>query len=120
MKSKDCNNSPKNKLMEDLLLALIQKKSKMLDSLIDEETIIVLPDGVVTEGVMKGACFDFSFSRAKELRVLSSLSHGKVGAVNASVQLTKTKKTHICAFFEFTSVTMRKVATIHLFQKRPV
>lgn len=120
-RSKDCGNSPKNIQVENLFIYIVDNDRRNIDPYVNRKLTITFPNGqTLTENLDKLRFFEFTTSKTSTLEILSIASHGKVGAVNGMVQLTKKERRYVSAFFEFTSVSAKLLAKMHLYQSTSV
>src|SRR5699024_9228994 len=102
-RSKDCGNSPKNKLVEDIAIALETGDIEFLSSILahDAEWGYVGGTAVATKGILDHVD---TLSTPTELSVRRVMSHGKVGAANGTVAYEGGSRLQFCHVLEFTSV----------------
>lgn len=109
-RSANCGNSPKNKMAEDIAVALETRDIQFLSTILDSEATWNYVDGTVTPAE---AILDHvgALNTPTSLTIDRVLSHGKVGAVNGDVARGKSKQ-RFCHVIEFTSVKCNQVCRI--------
>lgn len=113
-RSKDCGNSPKNKMVEDIAIALVTQDADFLFSILDSEAVwnymggsATSPDAILDQ---VGAA-----NRPTSLTVDHVMSHGKVGSVNGSARRGKNEQ-RFCHVIEFTSVKCNRIRRIESYE----
>ena len=115
--SKDCGNSPKNKRVEEIAIALETGNLTFLKELLTEESTWELSDKGVAEGE---DILNHVQSRRKNITSITidhAISHGKVGTANGSGQNKKGQVTGFSHVIEFTSAKYTKIHRICSYQK---
>jgi hypothetical protein len=109
-RSKDCGNSPKNKMVENIAIALEARDIDFLTSMLDTETEWNYVAGTATTAaailVQVG-----ELDKPSSLTVDHVISHGKVGAVNGYARKGKSEQ-RFCHVIEFTSVKCNRIRRI--------
>lgn len=110
IRSADCGNSPKNKMAEDIAVALEIRDIEFLETVLDAEAIWSYMDGSSTtsESILNHVG---ALDKPTSLTINRVLSHGKVGAANGDVKRGKSSQ-RFCHVIEFTSVRCNKVCRI--------
>lgn len=93
IRSKDCGNSPKNQLVEDLTVALLTHDLQTAAALTTEDVQWHLANGKSIHGreaVLKEA---ENVRSIQKLTVLHALTHGKSGAVNGNAAYARCPQT---------------------------
>jgi len=102
VRSSDCGNSPKNKLAEDIAIAMEVADVAFLTPFFDASTAWRRPDG---ERIGAAAIIE-TLRTAKppsRVEVEHALSHGRVGAVSGSRKVGRAEE-RFCHVIEFSSV----------------
>ena len=88
IRSKDCGNSPKNRLVEDFTVALAIGDSKGVSRLVTDDVEWVIAGGRKMVGVAEvtRAVDDARPARPYSVTIDHVMSHGKLGAASGSVQ----------------------------------
>ena len=109
-RSTDCGNSPKNRMVEDIAIALDTGDSDFLSAILDSGAVWNYVGGTATtpEAILKQIS---AVKTPASLTVDHVTSHGKVGAVNGKVRRGKTEQ-RFCHVIEFTSVKCNQVRRI--------
>jgi hypothetical protein len=109
-RSTDCGNSPKNKMVEDIAIALDTRDIDFLSFILDSEAVWNHEGGTSTTSE---AILDQVGAVAKptSLTVDHVMSHGKVGAVNGTAKRER-REHRFCHVIEFTSVKCNRVRRI--------
>lgn len=109
-RSADCGNSPKNKMTEDIAVALEIRNIEFLATILDSEATWNYVGGSVTtaENILDHVS---ALNKPTSLTIDRVMSHGKVGAVNGETKQGK-KPQRFCHVIEFTSVKCNKVFRI--------
>src|SRR5690554_3954958 len=109
-RSADCGNSPKNKIVEDIVIALETNGVEFLSTILDPDATWNYAGGTVATGeaiLGKVGVLDSPTS----LTIDRVMSHGKVGAANGNVARGKNVQ-RFCYVIEFTSVKCSQVFRI--------
>ncbi|MBB3063281.1 nuclear transport factor 2 family protein [Microbulbifer rhizosphaerae] len=109
-RSMDCGNSPKNKMVEHIAIALDTQDTDFLSSILDSEAVWSYVGGTATtsEAILDQVG---AVNKPTSLTVDHVMSHGKVGAVNGNVKRGKSEQ-RFCHVIEFTSVKCNRVCRI--------
>ncbi|WP_308365944.1 MULTISPECIES: hypothetical protein [unclassified Microbulbifer] len=109
-RSMDCGNSPKNKMVEDIAIALDTRDTDFLSSILDSEAVWSYVGGTATtsEAILDQVGV---MNKPTSLTVDHVMSHGKVGAVNGNAKRGKSEQ-RFCHVIEFTSVKCNRVRRI--------
>jgi hypothetical protein len=112
VRSKDCGNSPKNQLVENLAVALATGDTATATKLVtdDVEWSIVGAEELHGRDAIV-VVLERAGTKGSKLTVAHVLSHGKVGAVNGVVE-HKSRVTHFCDMFEFANAKGTSIARI--------
>lgn len=108
--SKDCGNSPKNKFVQDVIVALEIGKATPEDF-----SEYVIWEGISEEPINgRTALFQELAERATPIavNVEHAISHGKVGAANGEIILGNGHRRRFSHVLEFTSAKANRVAVI--------
>jgi len=109
-RSTDCGNSPKNKMAEDIGIAVEMRDCEYLSSILDSEAVWIYLGSKTTTA---NKILDTLSSQDKPtaLTIDHAISHGKVGAVNGYAEHGKGKQ-RFCHIIEFTSTKCHQVKRI--------
>lgn len=109
-RSADCGNSPKNRMVEDIAVALETRDRAFLSGILEPEAIWNHVGGTVTtaEAIQDQVR---ALGKPTGLAIDCVMSHGKVGAVNGKVKRGKSEQ-RFCHVIEFTSVKCNRVRRI--------
>ncbi|CAM3686057.1 nuclear transport factor 2 family protein [Rheinheimera salexigens] len=109
-RSADCGNSPKNKMAEDIVVALETRDIEFLSTLLDSEATWNYVGGTVTTAE---AILDHvgALNAPASVMIDRVMSHGKVGAVNGDAARGKSEQ-RFCHVIEFTSAKCNQVCRI--------
>lgn len=112
VRSKDCGNSPKNQLAENLSVALATGDAVTLAGLLtDEAEWRILGVGELRgRDAIVGALARMGI-RGSTLTVTHVVSHGRAGAVNGVVE-RRDGNTHFCDVLEFANAKATSIARI--------
>lgn len=112
-RSADCGNSPKNKLAEDVAVALETGDADFLTGLLDPKVEWRHPGGIVrtARGVVDGVG---NGDMPNSLVIDHVVSHGKVAAINGTRKSSHNEE-RFCHVLEFTSATFKKIWRIESF-----
>jgi hypothetical protein len=113
VRSKDCGNSPKNQLVENLAVALATGDRRTAASLVTDDVQWNIVGGEVLSGreTVLRALLDVNGKAIVQLTVLHVVTHGKAGAVNGTVQFRDTEQ-GFCDVFEFSNAKATNVSQI--------
>lgn len=109
-RSADCGNSPKNKMVEDIGIALEVRDTEFLSSVLDSEAVWSCSSSIATttEKILHTLS---SLDKPAALTIDHVMSHGKVGAVNGFAEGRKGEQ-RFCHVIEFTSTKCNRVKRI--------
>ena len=100
IRSSDCGNSPKQKLLEDMSVALAGADAGLIDSLAVPELVWLHVGKKPVEGQDAVLSAIRKSGPATEVAIERVVSHGRAGAVNGIIT-RGTKRTVFCQMFEF-------------------
>ncbi|MFD1912033.1 nuclear transport factor 2 family protein [Halodurantibacterium flavum] len=108
--SKDCGNSPKNKFVQDVAVAM--ECGEAVPDAFSEDVTWVLPSADPVSG--RSAVLEHVGSRTRpsSVTVQHAISHGKVGAASGEVTLANGHTQRFCHVFEFTNTKANCVAVV--------
>ena len=108
--SKDCGNSPKNKFVQDVTVAM--ECGAAMPGAFSEDVIWEQPATPPMSG--RNAVLEHLATRAKPSIVIvqHAISHGKVGAASGEVTLLNGHTRRFCHVFEFTNAKANCVAVV--------
>lgn len=106
----DCGNSPKNKMLEDIGIALEMRDCEYLSTILDSEAVWSFSRSIMTTSEQ---ILDTLTAQDKPaaMTVCHALCHGKIGAVNGYAKRGKSEQ-HFCHIIEFTSTKCNRVKRI--------
>ncbi|HEY7774224.1 MAG TPA: hypothetical protein VIC26_13665 [Marinagarivorans sp.] len=109
-RSADCGNSPKNKTVEDIGIALESRDTEFLSSILDSEAVWSYSSSTTTkaERILETLS---TLDKPAALFIDHVMSHGKVGAVNGGSERGKGEQ-RFCHVIEFTSTKCNRVKRI--------
>ncbi|MEN3158720.1 hypothetical protein ABC502_10085 [Alkalimonas sp. NCh-2] len=109
-RSADCGNSPKNKMVEDIGIALERRDAEFVSSILDYEAVWGYTGSITTtaEKILNTLS---GLDKPAALTIDHVMSHGKVGAVNGFSERGKGKQ-RFCHIIEFTSTKCSRVKRI--------
>ena len=114
LRSRDCGNSPKNTLLEDLTIALAKRDTRFLMGVLTED----VRWNVVGRRVVEGRralveAIDESGRRdtVAKIAIAHVVSHGRAGAVDGTMQIAK-RTVAFCNIYDFGSAKGTTVKTI--------
>lgn len=109
-RSTDCGNSPKNKMMEDIAIALETRDTDFLSAILASEAVWNHVGGTATtaEAILDQIGV---LNKPSSLIADHVMSHGKVGAVNGTVKRGKSEQ-RFCHVIELTSTKCNQVRRI--------
>lgn len=113
VRSRDCGNSPKNLLIENLAVALVTGDRRTAASLLTADVQWNIVGGKVLSGreAVLQELEDVNSKSIVQLTVWHAVTHGKAGAVNGLVQFRETTQ-GFCDVFEFSSAKGTSVSQI--------
>lgn len=111
--SKDCGNSPKNQLAENLAVALIEGDQRTVSQLVTDDIIwsIIGGESILGRGAVLRALPMVNDTPDGMLTVLHVVTHGKSGAVNGTFQHPAGSMS-FCEVFEFSNAKGTSVSRI--------
>ena len=109
-RSADCGNSPKNKMVEDIGIALERGDAELLSSILDPEVVWSYSSSMTTtaEKILDVLS---TLDKPATLTIDHVMSHGKVGAVNGCSERGRDEQ-RFCHIIEFTSTKCNGVKRI--------
>jgi hypothetical protein len=109
-RSADCGNSPKNKMVEDIGIALERGDSELLSTILDSEAVWSYSSSITTsaEKILDTLR---TLDKPAALTIDHVMSHGKVGAVNGCSERGRDEH-RFCHIIEFTSTKCNRVKRI--------
>lgn len=109
-RSADCGNSPKNKMVEDIGIALEMRDCEYLSTILDSEAVWSSPSNITTTA---RKILDTLITQDKPtaLTIDHAMSHGKVGSVNGQSERGRGEQ-RFCHIIEFTSTKCNRVKRI--------
>lgn len=109
-RSADCGNSPKNKIAEDIAVALETRNIEFVSTILDANATWNYEGGTVrtAESILN---FLATLNTPLSITVDSVVSHGKAGAVNGETSREKGAQ-RFCYVIEFTSVKCNRICRI--------
>ena len=111
IRSSDCGNSPKQKLLEDISIALAGADAGLIDSLTVPELVWLHVGGKPLEGQDAVLSAIRKSGPATEVAIERVVSHGRAGAVNGVITRGG-KRTAFCHMFEFNNTKCTHVKSI--------
>ncbi len=111
----DCDNSPKRRILKDLLIGLYGGDYDDFLKNIHESFVYQRIDTPSISNKEDLLNYLKKQSKVKNLTITQILSHGKFGACNGHMEDFK-GITHFAYFFEFTSAGSKLIKTITLYQ----
>ena len=109
--SKDCGNSPKNQLLQELTIAVARANRTKIVSILTSDVSWVSVGNKPVEGADAVAKALTRYGPATKLVIEQVVSHGKAGAVNGVVTFGE-KQRGFCHVFEFNSAKGTQVSGI--------
>lgn len=106
IRSDDCGNSPKNKLLEDVEIALAQKDTAFLLGVLAPDIcwrIIGQATAHGTAEFLEVLAGTFQASEITEIAIHHALNHGKAGSVNGWRKHHNGKVYEFCTVYEFSN-----------------
>lgn len=109
----NCGNSPKNQFVQDVAIAL--ETGQITSETLSETVVWLGPSPSTLNG--RTAIINHARSRAKPqtVRILSAISHGKVGMANGETTLKGGEVRRFCHVIEFTNSKATTVALIQTY-----
>ena len=111
IRSSDCGNSPKQKLLEDMSVALAGADAGLIDSLAVPELVWLHIGKKPVEGQDAVLSAIRKSRPATEVVIERVVSHGRAGAVNGIIT-RGSKRTAFCHMFEFNNAKGTHVKSI--------
>ena len=111
IRSSDCGNSPKQKLLEDMSVALAGADAGLIDSLAVPELVWLHIGKKPVEGQDAMLSAIRESGPATEVAIERVVSHGRAGAVNGIIT-RGSKRTAFCHMFEFNNTKGTHVKSI--------
>lgn len=113
-RSTDCGNSPKNKMVEDIAVALETGDTSFLSAILDSRAIWNYSDRSETSG--ENILNELHGQDKQDVLTIDRvISHGKVGAVNGHAKRGKTEQ-RFCHVIEFTSTKCNKIRRVESYR----
>ncbi|MCB9137190.1 MAG: hypothetical protein H6642_02445 [Caldilineaceae bacterium] len=109
--SGNCGNSPKNRLAEELTIALAQANEAEIRARVTEEVAWRRVGGETNKGADALLAAVEALGPARELIIEQALSHGRAGAVNGTLRYA-TAEEAFCHIFQFNNAKGARVAAI--------
>lgn len=111
--SKDCGNSPKNKFVQDVAVAM--ECGEAMPDAFSEDVTWEQPAQPIFG---KDAVLDYlgSLTKPTSVTVQHAISHGKVGAASGEVTLENGQIRRFCHMFEFTNSKANCVAVVRSYR----
>ncbi|WP_295810476.1 nuclear transport factor 2 family protein [uncultured Nitratireductor sp.] len=114
--SKDCGNSPKNQLVQDVSVALAAGDAETLSKLLVENAVWEIAGERTFEG--RDAIIAASAqTRVRALTVDHAISHGRTGAANGRLDLENGRKIAFCDVQDFANAkgtSVLRVSTLRV------
>ena len=111
IRSSDCGHSPKQKLVEDMSVALAGADAGLIDSLAVPELVCLHIGKKPVEGQDAMLSAIRESGPATEVAIERVVSHGRAGAVNGIIRRGG-KRTAFCHMFEFNNAKGTHVKSI--------
>jgi hypothetical protein len=110
-RSTDCGNSPKNKIVEDIGVALEVGDREYLATVLDSEAVWNYSSRIIAtaEKILDTLLMQ---DKPTVLVIDHVISHGKVGAVNGHADRSGKGEQRFCHIIEFTSTKCNRVKRI--------
>lgn len=106
-RSTDCGNSPKNKMVEDIAVALETGDNNFLSAILDSGAVWNYSDRRAASG--EDILSELHGQDKQDVVTIDHvMSHGKLGAVNGHAKRGKTEQ-RFCHVIEFTSTKCNKI-----------
>ncbi len=115
IRSDDCNNSPRNTLLQRITVALVQQDLPFLRANLSEDIEWVVNGKKKVEGyaALVEALEDAADPDELRMTVLHVISHGRAGAANGIIQLENNIIRDFCHVFEFANAKATQVKHIN-------
>jgi hypothetical protein len=114
VRSRDCGNSPKNTLLEDLTIALAKRDTRFLIGVVTEDVRWNVVGRRVVEGrraLVEAIDETGRRDTVTKIAIDHVVSHGRAGAVDGTMQVAK-RTVAYCNIYEFDSAKGTSVRTI--------
>jgi hypothetical protein len=113
-RSGDCGNSPKNKLLEDLSVALYTSDAEfVLDRVTDDIQWNIVGEEVISSTQdLAEAVGKVMNRKPRKLTILHVVTHGRAGAVNGRLGFGEAKTREFCHVYEFSNTKGTHVKAI--------
>ena len=111
-RSKDCGNSPKQKLIQDLAIAIGCANLELVEQVVAENVSWHQSGRAVIYGKADVLRALKRFGPVDTLEIVDVVSHGKKGAVRGSYTVSR-KRRSFSHFFEFTNTKCTEVLVIN-------
>jgi hypothetical protein len=110
-RSTDCGNSPKNKMVEDIGVALETGDREFLATTLDSEAAWSCTRSIfnTSEKILDAL---LALDKPVDLAIDHAISHGKVGSVNGHVYRKGKGDLRFCHIIEFTSTKCDRIKRI--------
>lgn len=115
IRSEDCGNSPKNKFIEDMEIAIVEKDTKFLWKAISPD----IHWHIIGEKSVQGAsqfldtlATIFEVSDVAEIAINHVISHGKAGAVSGFRKHINGKTYEFCTVYVFSNAKATSIKEI--------
>lgn len=117
-RSGTCGNSPKNTLLENLAVALISSNAERVTALTTDDVTWRCPGEPLANGqaAVRSLASRARSTPASTLVIQQVVSHGRVGAVSASLRYPKQPASDFCLFFTFANAKGSAVDTIRTYR----
>ena len=103
IRSRDRGNSPKNRLVEALAIALATGNAKAACSLLTEDAEWEIVGRGVVAGRARIAAILAKARPVRKVTIDRVLTHGRAGAVDGSIELTPTHTRRFCDVYDLSS-----------------
>ncbi|MGD6941215.1 hypothetical protein ACQCT6_04175 [Cytobacillus gottheilii] len=101
--SKDCGNSPKKKLIQEIIVAAARKDSSFILEYCDEALCWKIVNKVNLQGKEKAGAYLQSNMMISQLELLSVITHGKHAAAHGQLTLANGDSYSFCHVIDFIS-----------------
>jgi hypothetical protein len=110
-KFKDCGNSPRNRTLQDLAIAIALADVYLISQLVTDD-VLWRPIGSKPVSGSDTVCRGLArHGQVKVITIEHAISHGRTGAINGEVQFGR-KRRAFCLVVEFVSAKGSKVREI--------
>ena len=107
----DCGNSPKNRFLQDLTLAIARANTSKIASLLTADALWLSVGGKPVQGADAVSKALTRYGPATKITIEHAISHGKAGSVDGVVTFGD-KRRAFCHVFEFSSAKATHVCGI--------